>query len=346
MPEKPKGESSGGPHLRRRANPGRYDSADQYLSIFSLDDYSPIQLCFCYMDFENIKTFLEVWHQKSFSRAAETLGITQPAVSAQIRSLEKEIGEPLFDRKGGRVTFTAAGRVFEPFAERALESQRHVMMMIAEQRRSPRGEISLSAQETTSLYVLPKIFVEFQQQYPKVGLRIIREERCRILESLVNREVDFGVVSLPVKDKRFMVETIHEDELRLTVPAGHPLCQIQNPTAKDLAMHRFLLPKLGRQRERLLNVFRMEDVHPRAVMDVESTELMKRFVTAGLAVGFLPTVMIAEELKAGTIQVVPTPSIRFSRNLALLYLKDKTLTKAAKAFLEIAIGGVRNASLD
>jgi len=73
---------------------------------------------------------------------------------------------------------------------------------------------------------------------------------------------------------------------------------------------------------------------------------MKRFVTAGLAVGFLPTVMIAEELKAGTIQIVPTPSIRFSRNLALLYLKDKTLTKAAKAFLEIAIGGVRNASLD
>ncbi len=294
------------------------------------------------MDFENINTFLEVWRQRSFSRAGKKLGITQPAVSAQIRSLEKEIGEPLFDRKGGRVTFTAAGRVFEPFAERALESQRHILMMIAEQRRSPRGEISLSAQETTSLYVLPSIFVAFQRQYPKVGLRIERAGRSRTLEALLNREVDFGVVSLPVTDRRFMVETIHEDELVLTVPIGHPLGQIVNPTAKDLAKHRFLLPKHGRQRERLLNVFRMQDVHPKAIMDVESSELMKRFVIAGLAVGFLPAVMIAEERKAGTVQIVPTESIRFSRDLALLYLKDKTLTRAAKAFLEVSLGGVRH----
>jgi DNA-binding transcriptional LysR family regulator len=294
------------------------------------------------MDFEQLKTFLEVWRQKSFSRAAERLGITQPAVSAQIRSLETEAGERLFDRKGGKITFTAAGRVFEPFAERAVESQRHVLMMIAEQRRSPRGEISLSAQESTSLYVLPKVFAEFQRQYPKVGLRIVRGERSQTLESLLNREVDFGVVSLPVKDKRFMVETIHEDELLLAVPRGHPLAGVTNPEPRDLVKHRILLPKVGRQRERLLNIFRMHDVQPQTFMEVESSELMKRFVIAGLAIGFLPAMMIAEERQSGQIEVVPTASIRFSRDLGLLYLKEKTLTRAAMAFLEISIGGVRH----
>jgi DNA-binding transcriptional LysR family regulator len=293
------------------------------------------------MDFEQLKTFLEVWHQKSFSRAAEKLRITQPAVSAQIQSLEREVGERLFDRKGGKVTFTAAGRVFEPFAEHALDCQRHLMLMVSEQRRSPRGEISISAQESTSLYVLPDVFAEFKVHYPKVALKIARAERSRTVEAILGREVDFGVVSLPVTDQRFMVETIHVDELVLAIPKGHPLGKAQDASPRDIAKHSFLLPKQGRQRDLLLNVFRMHDVHPKAVMEVESSELMKRFIRAGLGIGFLPSINIEAERKAGTIEVVKVEELRLSRDLGLIYLKEKTLTHAAKAFLQIAIGGVR-----
>jgi DNA-binding transcriptional LysR family regulator len=293
------------------------------------------------MDFEQLKTFLEVWHEKSFSRAAKKLRITQPAVSAQIQSLEREVGERLFDRKGGKVTFTAAGRVFEPFAEHALDCQRHLMLMVSEQRRSPRGEISLSAQESTSLYVLPDVFAEFKKHYPKVALKIARAEKSRTIEALLGREIDFGVVSLPVADQRFLVETIHVDELVLAVPKGHPLSSVHNASPKDLAKYSFLLPKQGRQRDLLLNIFRMHDVYPKAVMEVESSELMKRFVRAGLGIGFLPSINIEAERKSGTIDVVKVEELRLSRDLGLIYLKEKTLTHAAKAFLQIAIGGVR-----
>src|ERR1700712_3004853 len=131
------------------------------------------------MDFGQLKTFLEVSHQKSFSRAAEKLRLTQPAVSAQIRSLEQEVGERLFDRTGGKVTFTSAGRVFEAFAEHALDCQRHLMLMISEQRSSPRGEITISAQESTSLYVLPHVFAEFKKDCARVALKIVRAEKAR-----------------------------------------------------------------------------------------------------------------------------------------------------------------------
>jgi DNA-binding transcriptional LysR family regulator len=300
------------------------------------------------MDFEQLKTFIEVQRQKSFSKAAEKLRITQPAVSAQIRSLEREIGETLFDRKGGKVTFTAAGRVFEPFAEHALDCQRHMMMMVAEQLRSPRGEVGISAQESTSLYVLPDVFAEFKKYYPRVALKIVRAERARTIEALLNREVDFGIISLPVKDLRFTVETIHRDELVLATPKGHPLRSIKGAEVRDIVKHPFLLPKQGRQRDLILNIFRMKDVQPKGVMEVESGELMKRFIVAGLGIGFLPSANIADEVKRGTLEIVKVESLRMTRDLGILYLKEKSMTRATKAFLEIAtrdVGGPGSAGL-
>lgn len=300
------------------------------------------------MDFEQLKTFIEVQRQKSFSKAAEKLRITQPAVSAQIRSLEREIGETLFDRKGGKVTFTAAGRVFEPFAEHALDCQRHMMMMVAEQLRSPRGEVGISAQESTSLYVLPDVFVEFKKYYPRVALKIVRAERARTIEALLNREVDFGIVSLPVKDPRFTVETIHRDELVLAAPKEHPLHSIKSVEVRDIVKHPFLLPKQGRQRDLILNIFRMKDAQPKGVMEVESGELMKRFIVAGLGIGFLPSANIADEVKRGTLEIVKVESLRLTRDLGIVYLKEKSMTRATKAFLEIAVrdvGGPGSAGL-
>ncbi len=289
------------------------------------------------MDFDQLKTFLEVWRQKSFSRAAEKLRITQPAVSAQIRSLEREVGERLFDRTGGKVTFTATGRVFEPFAENALATQRHMLMMVAEQKHSARGEIAISAQESTSLYVLPEVFTEFKRHYPKVGLKIVRAERSNTLELLLNREVDFGVVSLPVKDPRFVVKVLHHDELLLAVPKGHPLTALSKVAPADIVKHSFLLPKQGRTRDLLLNIFRMNEVYPKKAMEVESGELMKRFVIAGLGIGFLPAINIEQERTAGSVQVVPVESIKLVRDLGLIYLKDKPMTRAITSFLEIAL---------
>src|ERR1700752_3290184 len=136
-----------------------------------------------HMDFEQLPTFLEVSRLRSFSRAAEKLMVTQPAISAQIRTLETEVGARLFDRDGGKVTFTAAGKVFEPFAEHCLHCPNHITVAIGELHRSPRGEISVSANEGTSLYVLPTVFAQFRRQYSRVGLSIVRADRVRTLES-------------------------------------------------------------------------------------------------------------------------------------------------------------------
>ncbi len=293
------------------------------------------------MDFEQLRTFLEVSRLRSFSRAAEKLSVTQPAISAQIRSLETEVSARLFDRDGGKVTFTAAGRVFEPFAEHVLSCHAHIGITIAELHRSPRGEISISANEATSLYVLPAVFAAFKKQYTRVSLKIERADRARILEEVLNREVDFGVVSLPVKDARLTIERIHKDEVVLVTSPAHPLAGRESVTVAELLEHPLLMTKSGRQRDQLDDFFRAEDVHPRVAMEVESSELLKRLIAAGLGMGFLPRAVVAGDAAAGTLHILKVEGLRVSRELALVFRKEKTLSRAAHAFLEIATGHSR-----
>jgi DNA-binding transcriptional LysR family regulator len=291
------------------------------------------------MDFEQLRTFMEVSRLRSFSRAAEKLMVTQPAISAQIRTLENEVGARLFDRDGGKVTFTAAGKVFEPFAEHCLQCHNHIMVTVGELHRTPRGEISVSANEATSLYVLPAVFAQFKRQYTRVGLSIVRADRLKTIESVLSREVDFGVVSLPVKDARLLVDTLHRDDVVLVAPDNHPLAD--SVKFAEIVPQQLLLPKQGRQRELIEDLFRTNDVQPRVAMEVESSELLKRLVIAGLGIGFLPRSNVLEDTKTGALKIIRVEGVRLNRELALIYRKDKALTRAAHVFLEIATGRPR-----
>jgi DNA-binding transcriptional LysR family regulator len=291
------------------------------------------------MDFEQLRTFQQVCRLKSFSRAAEKLGLTQPAISAQIRSLETEVGARLFDRDGGKVTFTAAGRLFEPFAEHCLQCQSHIFVAVSELYRSARGEVSVSASEATSLYVLPPVFAQYKKHYTRVNLNIVRAEHQRSLESVINREVDFAIVSSPVKDPRLVVQTIHRDDIVLAVAPNHPLATRESIKPDDLLPFPMLLLKQGRQRSLINSFFDSFDAHPRIAMELDSSELLKRLICAEMGMGFLPRTNVMDDVHAGLLRVVNVEGMRLHRELALIFRKDRTLTRAAQAFIEIATAG-------
>jgi DNA-binding transcriptional LysR family regulator len=296
------------------------------------------------MDFDQLKTFLEVSRQKSFSRAAEKLHVTQPSISAQIRSLETFLGHRLLERGGGKVTLTAAGRVFEPFAEDCLSRLNHVRLTLADLERLPRGSLTVSANDSTALYVLPSFFRKFKRQYPRVSLNIVRAERSKTLEFVLNREVEFGVVSLPVKDPRIHVEIIHKDELVLVVPTTHPLASQESVTVPQVAKHGLLIPKQGRRRESIDQLFIQHKVIPRIAMELDSNELLKRLILAEMGVGFLPRINVLAELNLGTLRAVHVQGVELTRDLALISRHDRPLTRAGNAFFTFATGNVRSSS--
>ncbi len=288
------------------------------------------------MDFDQLKTFLEVSRQKSFSRAAVKLLVTQPSISAQISSLEKAMGVRLFERGGGKVTLTAAGRVFEPFAEDCMTRLNHISITIADLERSPRGSLLISANDSTALYVLPTFFANFKKRYPRVSLNIVRAERAKTIESVLNREADFGVVSLPITDQRLHIELIHEDEWVLVLPPEHSLATAESVTLKQVAQQNLLVMKQGRRREHLDNLFSHEGLRPRIAMELDSYELLKRLILAGMGIGFLPRINILAELRAGLVVTVPVEGAAIPRNLGLISRTDRILTRAGHAFFTVA----------
>lgn len=289
------------------------------------------------MDFDQIETFLEVAKLSSFSRAAERRFRTQPAISSQIRSLEEEVGAKLLDRSGGRVAVTAAGKVFQKYAEETIEQRRVMMVALAEMHRIPRGEIVVSANEGTCLHILPEVFAEFKHQYPSVAVSVKRSEHQKILEAIIENSSDFGVVAMPIKDKRYTVVPIHKDELVVITPVKHPLAGRNEATLAEIAQYPLLLPKLGRTRDALEALFHEQHLKPMVSMELDSSELTKRFVAADVGISFIPRSNVAEELKTKTLAAFKITDAVLQRDLALVFRKDKALSRAALAFIEIAV---------
>jgi len=289
------------------------------------------------MDFDQLETFLEVARHASFSRAAERRFRTQPAISAQIRALEEEVGARLFDRSGGKVSLTAAGKEFQKYVEVTLEARREIVAHLAEMEHVPRGELTVGANEGTCLYVLPEVFAEFKKQYEGVAVNINRSESTKILESIIDNSVDFGVVSLPIKDARLTVVPIHRDELVVITAPQHSLARLKSAPIAEVARHPLLLPKAGHTRDALEDIFFERRLKPNISMELDSSELMKRFAAADVGVGFIARSNTVDDVRAGLLAALPLADVTIKRDLALVFRKDKALSRAALAFIDIAV---------
>ena len=289
------------------------------------------------MDFDQLETFQEVARLSSFSRAAEKRFRTQPAISSQIRALEEEVGAKLLDRSGGKVSLTAPGKLFLKYVEETLESRKAIFTAIAETERVPRGEIIVGANEGTCLHILPEVFAQFKKQYPDVAVNIKRSDYAKILESVIDNSVDFGVVSLPVTDNRLTVVLIHRDELVIITPPTHPLAKLKSTTVGEAAKYPLVLPKAGHTRDALEDLFHERKLKPNYAMELDSSELLKRFVAADVGIGFIARSNVLEDVRADALAVIAISDAQVRRDLALVFRKDKALSRAALAFIDATV---------
>ena len=289
------------------------------------------------MDLDQLHTFLEIVRLKSFSKAAQSCFRTQPAVSAQVRQLEQEMNAPLFERLGTKIALTPAGQIFAEYAEQILELRRRAQDSINELERVPRGELVIAANEATCIYVLPRVFFEYKKRFPNVQILVDRSYGSRVVEAVVDNQADFGITQLPVQEKRLQVAKIHSDEIKALFPVHHPLAAKEYLLPMDLAGVPLLLPKTGMTRSRLNAWLEPVEDGIHISMELDSTEMIKRFVLAELGVGFVAGAHCREELASGRLaarSLGPEPMVR---QIGLIYRKDKALSKAALGFIEVTL---------
>jgi len=273
------------------------------------------------MDFDQLATFIEIAKLGSFSRAGQKLFRSQPAVSAQVRQLEQEYGEKLFDRGRKSVRLTSAGETLFEYAVRMVnlraESQRAV------------------ADKATCLYVLPEIFAEYHRLYPSVQISIYRNFSHKVLQKVEDGSIDVGIVTLPAKSPSLKFHPIFRDRVMLMVNPRNPLAKLKTVRMKDIAEQPLIFPRTGYTRQLLDKHFRPYKPQLQITMELTSVGMIKCFVAAGLGVSLISASFARNEVRAGEVKLIPIADVELWRELGIVYRRDRTLPRSSAAFIAL-----------
>jgi DNA-binding transcriptional LysR family regulator len=291
------------------------------------------------LDLAQLEIFLCIAEEKSFSRAAEKMLRTQPALSIAIKRLEEELGEPLFDRSSKSGTLTEAGRILLSYAQRMINMRDEAKDAISELRGMFRGRLTIGANESTSLYLLPKLLLEYRRRHPQIKIEVFRNISEKIPSEVLERNLDFGFLSYDPMHPSLQSLEVHRDELVLVVPPKHHLAGRKQVTVKDLGNEHFVAHNVKTPaRTRIFDFFAQHRTPLNICIELATLETIKEFVKLEVGLAILPRLAVEEEIKSGELIEVPVKGMKIEKTLRLVYRREQTLSHAAKSFLELVKG--------
>lgn len=288
------------------------------------------------MDLAQLEIFLSVAEEKSFSRAAEKMLRTQPALSIAIKRLEEELGETLFDRSSKSGTLTEAGHILLSYAQRMINLRDEARDSIAELRGMYRGRLTIGANESTSLYLLPELLLDYRKLYPNIKIEVFRNVSERIPTEVLERNLDFGFLSYDPKNPQLQSIELNRDELVLVVPPGHRFVGRRQVTVKELGDEQFVAHNVKTPaRTRIFELFARHDTPLNICIELATLETIKAFVELEAGIAILPRLAVRDELIAGRLVEVPVKGMKIDKVVRLVFRRENTLSHAAKCFLDL-----------
>lgn len=284
------------------------------------------------ISFHQLQAFHAVARRLSYSRAAEQLYISQPAVSRMVQDLEKAVGAPVFHRQGRHISLTDAGRRLYDYAERVFDLTDELEQAVQELQDVTRGRLRLAASSTTGIYVLPAFLGAFQRRNPEieVSLRVCNSSQAAL--AVQQGEAQLGFVSMPVEAPGLQWQTLFDDEMVFIAPPGHPLAG-RRATAGELCQETLLVREEGSGTRRYVErEFERLGKKPRRLLEMSSTEAIIRAVAAGLGVSAIPTRALAGDRPPAGIETLSVEGLDLHRPLGMLTRKGARVPPVALAF--------------
>lgn len=291
------------------------------------------------MDLEQLKGFYFTARFRSFTAAAKKLYLTQPAISLKVKALEEEVGEKLIERVRRSIRLTAAGQVLYDHAEDLLGKFEELERVAHDLKELERGRLAIGASDTTSIYFLPELLKEFRSEHPHVELEIQSEFSSNVVEKVIDRDVDVGVVTLPQEHPRLEVVQLFSQRLVCIVDKGHRFCDLKAVRLADLADEPLiLLGKSSLTRQRIDASLARAATRLRVVLELSSFEIIKHYVAAGHGISLVPERAV-ELLLPGLAAIALRTRIRI--DVGAIYRADRALSRPARVFLERALAHFR-----
>ena len=284
------------------------------------------------MQISQIKAFLAVAEFESFSLAAESLHITQPAVSKRIRQLEDSINTSLFDRIGKRSMLTPNGLAFRPHAERILQEMKAFKADLSHRHNQPSGTLTLATSHHIGLHRLPQVLRDFKIEYPQVDLDLHFMDSEDACIAIANNELELAVVTLPENpDDRLALEPIWIDVLQIVLAIDHPLAKAANLDRKQLLQYPAILPSNGTFTRKIINsYFSTRKDSMKVILETNYLETIKVMVAANLGWSVLPVSMIDHSLCGRQLA-----GFDIKRPLGIVTHKSRTLSLSSNAMINM-----------
>jgi DNA-binding transcriptional LysR family regulator len=287
------------------------------------------------MELYPLQVLLTVAAEKSFSRAAEKLLRTQPAVSLALQKLEAETGEKLIDRAGKELALTDAGQIVADYARRIENLMAEMKNSLAELKDRSAGRLIVGANESTTLYLLQHI-ERYREMYPKMKVQVRRSLSSRIPADLLDGNLELGVISYDPRDDRLHAKVIYTDSLAFVMSPKHRLAERKSVHISELGGETFIAHNvLSPYREVVLREFERHKVPLRMEVEMPTIETIRKMVQDGQGVAFLPRMTVEQELAARLLCEVKVRELHVDRKIRLVYPARRVLSHAARAFLDV-----------
>jgi DNA-binding transcriptional LysR family regulator len=281
----------------------------------------------------HVRTLQEVVRRGSFSRAAEDLHLSQPAVSLHIRQLEDKVGLALVERVGKRASATRAGEILLEHAERAFAELEAGRQALHDLRGVVGGRLRVGTGATASIHLLPPVLRRLHARYPAIELVVVTGNSREVTAAVAANQLDLAIVTLPVSARALAVDLLCVDPLVAIAPAGRPWRRRAPFTPAELSRHPLILYERGGTIRQVIDEwFRKAGAIPRVAMELGNAEAIKKLVGAGLGLSLASAMAVAAEVKAGALSAIPL-SPPLARRLALIRRRDKPDTPALRVVL-------------
>jgi DNA-binding transcriptional LysR family regulator len=290
---------------------------------------------------DHLRILKAIAAEGSFKRAAETLYISQPAVSLQVQNLEKQLNVPLFDRGGRRALLTEAGHLLLNYGDKILTLCQETYRAREDLQNLQGGTLIVGASQTTGTYLLPRMMGLFREKYPEVSVQLQVHSTRRTSWAVANGQLDLAIIGGEVPSElqeSLQVIPYAEDELSLILPVSHPFVQVPMIQKEDLYKLKFISldsqSTIRKVIDKVLTHCEIETKRLKIEMELNSIEAIKNAVQSGLGAAFVSITAIEKELNMGVLHVSAIKDVEVRRNLYVLLNPNRYRSKAAEAFIE------------
>lgn len=279
-----------------------------------------------------LRYFVTIAETMSFTRAAEMLHVSQPALSYQMRQLETELGTRLFDRKGRTIGLTADGELFLPLAQGVLFRANEAVKVLREHMGAEVGEVRMGCNPSVATYLAPGVLAEFHKDYPRVRVEVIEEGDLELHHAVQTGAIDFAVVTAPGSPQTLDVVPLGTEYLRIVTSARHRFAGRLSLDLRELAGEEFVLASnIYNLTAQTIDACRRAGFEPRITYQGGSMEVVKNFVREGLGVSIIPAIALNGLARHGLAVIAVEGGL--TRELSLILGKDRSATHAAHALI-------------